>query len=234
MDSTSGVNTLQTTFNQCLLRLVWVGAKALGVATSPLLRWLGIAPIYATATTARTRAFFKAPTLNTCIRDQVRQPSRMRPNNWTSMTVLRLDRFARASAELAFQNERVPPACRSLQPRVASNLVEATVWDRFETSSSACTNTWSIYSYASYVGNPLPQYGTGIPAGAVAGLHIMIQFRTRVLPTAHRLARIHAMHGRFLHHCHARGGDEPKSIEHILLECPRWERHRRNFGTLAP
>jgi hypothetical protein len=24
------------------------------------------------------------------------------------------------------------------------------------------------------------------------------------------------------------------SIEHILLECPRWECHRRNFGTLAP
>jgi hypothetical protein len=42
-------------------------------------------------------------------------------------------------------------------------------------------------------GNPLPEYGTGIPAGAVAGLHIMIQFRTRVFPTARRLARIHAM-----------------------------------------
>jgi hypothetical protein len=40
---------------------------------------------------------------------------------------------------------------------------------------------------------------------------------------------------RFLHHCHARGGDVPESIEHILLECPRWEYHyRRNFGALAP
>jgi hypothetical protein len=39
---------------------------------------------------------------------------------------------------------------------------------------------------------------------------------------------------RFLHHCHACGGDVPESIEHILRECPRWECHCRNFGTLAP
>ena len=30
------------------------------------------------------------------------------------------------------------------------------------------------------------------------------------------------------------GYDVPESIEHILLECPRWEYHRRNFGALAP
>jgi hypothetical protein len=80
----------------------------------------------------------------------------------------------------------------------------------------------------------LPQYRTGISAGAVAWLHIIIQFRTRVFPTARRLARIHAMRERFLHHCLACGGDVPKSIEHILLECPRWEYHRRNFGALFP
>jgi hypothetical protein len=62
----------------------------------------------------------------------------------------------------------------------------------------------------------------------------MIEFRTRVFPIAHRLARIHAMPERFLRHCHACGGDVPESIEHILLECPRWECHSRNFGTLAP
>jgi hypothetical protein len=58
----------------------------------------------------------------------------------------------------------------------------------------------------------------------------MIQFRTRVLPTA----RIHAMHQRFPHHCHAGGGDVPKSMDNILLEYPRLEDHRRSFGTLAP
>jgi hypothetical protein len=108
-----------------------------------------------------------------------------------------LDRFARASAEVA-QNVRVPPALRSLQPRVACNLViKAAIWGRFETSSSACANTWVVYSHASYVGNPLPQYGTGIPARAVVGLHIMIQFRTRVFPAARRLARIYAIPKRF-------------------------------------
>jgi hypothetical protein len=42
---------------------------------------------------------------------------------------------------------------------------------------------------------------------------------------------------RYLHLCPARGGDVPESIllesEHILLECPCWECHRRSFGTLA-
>jgi hypothetical protein len=74
----------------------------------------------------------------------------------------------------------------------------------------------------------------GIPAGAVAGLHIMTQFRTREFPTTRRLARIHAMFERFLHHCPACGGDVHESIEHTMLECPRWECHRRNFWTLAP
>jgi ADP-ribose pyrophosphatase YjhB (NUDIX family) len=64
-----------------------VSAKAHGVARTSLLRELGIAPIEAMATTARTRAFLKAPTLNTCISDLVRQPSRVRPDNWTSGTV---------------------------------------------------------------------------------------------------------------------------------------------------
>jgi hypothetical protein len=185
------------------------------------------------AAAARTRAFLTAPTLDTCISHIVRQPSRMRQNTLTSRTLRWLDRFAKASAELT-QNVRFPPACMSLQPRVATNLVKATVWGRFETSLSTCTIMWSIYSHASYVGNPLPQYGTGIPAGAIAGLHIMIQFRTRTFPTARLPARIHAMPKRFLHHCLACGGDVPESIEHILLECPRWECHRRNFGTLAP
>jgi hypothetical protein len=62
----------------------------------------------------------------------------------------------------------------------------------------------------------------------------MIQFRTRIFPTTHRLARIHAMPKRFLRDCLVCGGDVPESIEHSLLECPRWECHRRNFGTLAP
>jgi hypothetical protein len=61
----------------------------------------------------------------------------------------------------------------------------------------------------------------------------MIQFRTRVFPIARRLARIHAMLERFLHHCFACGRDVPESIEHILLECPSWEYHRYNFGALA-
>ena len=43
-------------------------------------------------------------------------------------------------------------------------------------------------------------------------LHIIIQFRNRVFPTARRLARIRAMLERFLHHCHACGKDVLESI----------------------
>jgi hypothetical protein len=55
-------------------------------------------------------------------------------------------------------------------------------------------------------------------------------------PTARRLVRIHIVHGRLLHQCLACGGDVhivPKFIEYILLSCPCWECHRRNFGTLV-
>jgi hypothetical protein len=73
MDWTSNVNRLQTILNQCLRRLVGVGAKAPGVATTPLLRELGTSPIEATAATARTRAFLKSHTLDTCKSDMVGQ-----------------------------------------------------------------------------------------------------------------------------------------------------------------
>jgi hypothetical protein len=76
---------------------------------SPLLRELGTTPVEATEAAARTRAFLKVPTLNTCISDLVGQPSRMRPNTWTFGTVRLLGRFARASSKLA-QYARVPPA----------------------------------------------------------------------------------------------------------------------------
>jgi hypothetical protein len=80
----------------------------------------------------------------------------------------------------------------------------------------------------------LPQYGTGIPAVAVAWIHIiMIHFFTHVFSTTRRLARIHAMLEPFSHLCPACGGDVLESIEHILHECPRWECHRRMFWTLA-
>jgi hypothetical protein len=119
----------------------------------------------------------------------VDQPSRMRPNALTYGTVHWRDRFAKASAELA-QGVRLPHSWKSLQPGVASNLVKEAVWDRFEASSLECINTRSISSHAE---NPLPQYGTGTHAGAIAGLHIIIQFHKRVFPTTRRLPRIYAM-----------------------------------------
>jgi hypothetical protein len=57
----------------------------------------------------------------------------------------------------------------------------------------------------------------------------MIHFCTRGFSTARRLARIHAMLERFFHLCPACGGDVLEYIEHILLECPRWECRRRMF-----
>jgi hypothetical protein len=69
--------------------------------------------------------------------------------------------------------------------------------------------------------------------GAVSGLYIMIQFRTGVFPTTRRLARIQAMLAHFLHRCLACGGDVHEFVKHSMRECPRWECHRRHFGTLA-
>jgi len=234
MDRTSGANKLQTVLNQCLRCLIGVGKNSPGVATAPMMRELDIAPIEATAAAARARAFLKASDLNTCITHLVDQPSRARPNTWTSGTVRWLDRLARANVGLA-EGAHLPLEWRSLAARDAAKLVKASVWARYESSVSlARNNTWGIYVQASYASNPLPQYGVGVPAGVVAGLHIMIQLRTRVFPTARRLARIHAMPERFLEHCPACGGGESETIEHMLVECPRWGYHRHNFGLLVP
>jgi hypothetical protein len=55
----------------------WLDAKTPRVATAPLLWKLGImAPIDATAASARTRASLKVPNLNSCIHDVVGRPSR--------------------------------------------------------------------------------------------------------------------------------------------------------------
>jgi hypothetical protein len=134
MDSTSGVKILQPVLNQCLRRQVRVGAKCpWGGHSAAIAGAINIVPIEETASTARTKVFVKASTLNMCMSDRVGQPSRMRPNIGKSGTVRWLDRFTRATAELA-QGVRVPHTWRSLQPRVASNLVKAAVWGRVDTS----------------------------------------------------------------------------------------------------
>jgi hypothetical protein len=107
VDLTSGVNRLQTILNQCLRRLVGVGEKAPWVVTTPLVWELGLAPIEAMAVAARSGAFLKAPILNTCISKLISQPSPMCLSTWTSRTLRWVDRFARASTELA-QGVRVP------------------------------------------------------------------------------------------------------------------------------
>jgi hypothetical protein len=99
-----------------------VSAKAPLVATTLLLRELGIAHIME-ATAARTRAFLYGLNLNIWRSDMVGQPSRRRHNTWTFPTVRWLDRFARASAELA-QGILVPHAWKSLQSRYAYTLVK--------------------------------------------------------------------------------------------------------------
>jgi hypothetical protein len=59
----------------------------------------------------------------------------------------------------------------------------------------------------------------GNSAGVVSKLHIIIHFRTRVFSIADRLANIHAMLERFLHHHHPPcGGDVLESIERIKLD----------------
>ena len=92
----------------------------------------------------------------------------------------------------------------------------------------------SVYAQSAYASNPLPQYGTGVPAHAVPGLHLMIQLRTRAFPTVRRLARIHVLPERFLEFCPACGGHVSESVEHLLVECPRWECHRRVLAVSAP
>jgi hypothetical protein len=80
---------------------------------------------------------------------------------------------------------------------------------------------------------PIATTRHGHSRGGRCGVTHYDSLRTRVFPTARRLARIHAMPERFFHHCPASGGDVPKYVEHIVLECPRWECHCRNFGTLV-
>jgi hypothetical protein len=93
------------------------------VATTHLLRELGIASREATAAAATNRAFLKAPTPITCRSDMVNQPSRMRLHTLTYGTGRWLDRLVRASAVLA-KCVRSTHACRYLQPCDASIMVK--------------------------------------------------------------------------------------------------------------
>jgi hypothetical protein len=88
-----------------------------------------------------------------------------------------------------------------------------------------------LYSHAAYIGNPLPQYRTEIPAGPLHGYTLWFNFvrvyfpLPVVLPAFMPCLDVLSM---IVPH-----GDALESIEHIMLECPRWECHCRDFGTLA-
>ena len=182
------------------------------------MRELGFAPIEANAAAARPRAFLKAASLQTFINLLVGEPSRVRPNTWTSGTGRWLDRFVRTSEQGLPPDVQIPREWRTtLACKDAKKLVKASVWARSEATAATCTTAMSVYAQSTYASNPLPQHGTGVPSHAVPGLHLMIQLRTRAFPTVRRLARIHVLPERLLEFCPACGGHVSESMEHLLV-----------------
>ena len=231
MNSSCGVNRAQTALNQAARRLIGVGRNAPGVACSPILRELGVAPIEAIAAGARARAFIKAQSLGTYISHLARQPFRSRHVVWSSGTVRWMNRWARQAASDGEWEQSGP--WEDWEPRDAAARVRSSVWSRFETSGST-PRSWLLYNEAGCAENPLLRYSSMVDASALPGLVVMAQLRTRVFPTVRHLASVRALPQRFLEFCPICGRDVPESVPHMLWECSRWEHVRRNLDEAAP
>jgi len=113
-------------------------------------------------------------------------------------------------------------------PRKLRDVLLEAVWKREE--RAMCSPTATRYLNARYDLNPLtsqPQFG-GDPR-LIRGIQTIIQCRVGGFWTAEKLARRKLLNTQYLSVCPCCRRQEVESIQHILLECPRWELGRQRM-----
>ena len=174
----------------------------------------GIPPISAIVAGARVRAMKKFPQLQTIIADLMRSPPRCSLHTWLTGTIWWVKRFCGEAAT-------------ELDPRIASEMVKACVWNRFNVASKSKTCKF-------YLDNGLVKtckylaFATHNPI-ITRGIYWLCRLRVGAVWYANRLAAIGYIDQQFRNQCPFCNMVGKETPEHLLLVCNRWRQYREEY-----
>lgn len=197
-----------------LLRL---SAKSSLVSPAALGLEFNVAPITALVCAARTRALLKFPRLRSTISLLLANVPKCKKRTWVTGSLMWLKRFCPGALG------------EGLHAEDGARVVKTAVWRRWVVAKGGRTAR-RFRDRGMVTSNCYLSVGTRLPQFANA-LQWLCRFRLGAFWTAHRLAVIKYLPPRYLTVCPCCEGVLAKgeSIEHLLVDCPRWESLRRDY-----
>jgi hypothetical protein len=208
---------LQTLINKAIR---WVAgfSSTSRVSTEALQVELGIPPVYASAAARRARAFVKYPTLRTWVADLCLTGQNSARRTWHTAAGAWLRRY------------KVDKEARSVDPKVWYRETLRSTWERKSTLNKS--RGWRMYQARAFgkTSKALLRMSAHHPRLSL-GISVLVQCRTETLWTSRRLARAGLLAVDYLSSCLfcGRNIDCGETVEHYMLDCPRWLSEREEF-----
>lgn len=183
----------------------------LSVASVPLEMELGISSVFSTVSRMKARALFKFPSLSTVIAHLCNGTVRARKQTWLSGGQRWLIKANGSSGEV-----------------LSSKKVQD--WCDYQCRAGDKTRGMTWYVNGGFGGTRgyLRRYAK-LNLLLDVGLCGLIAARCGGLLTGERAASLGMIKSRFRSQCCSCFGKTPETLEHLLVDCPRWEEERKLF-----
>jgi hypothetical protein len=216
------VAVLQRVLNRAIRLCVGASMTASWVPIEPLMSELGIEPIHVTASKRRARAFLKYRSMNSWISQMINNPARQRKRTWVSLTKAWMKGLhARDEDGVMVAEPSSELVCTEMLKGIAEKMREKGSWGGklYQRWGLQRTNKWYKVAWK------YPQWSWG----AI----MLLRCRLNCYWDAAKLARakiIDAAYGSMCPMCGDAGRAE--TVEHILLECSKWDNYRSDIQPL--
>ena len=224
---------MQVFLNRTSRMMLGISANAT-VSNTALWREIGIPPICAQATARRARALQKARKLSTWVSTLVETPFKSRYWTWVTGTNRWMKRYGQSLTgwlkekpkEMAMDNGQ---GWKRLPPKSLCRVMVEAVWRREERVTRS--RSGDRYLNANFDLNPLTTAQAGGYPMLTRGLGLIVKCRVGGFWPASRLAKRGLIHTQYLTVCPCCKRQDPETLQHVLLDCPRWEVGRRQLMT---
>jgi exonuclease III len=211
-------NLAQSRLNIAMRMIVGVNAVS---ASLPLWMELGIRPICAIAAGRRARALLKCRMLRSWVQDLERLPFISRRWTWLNGAISWMHRHSGVEQWEFVEDPRLLK--KAVEDRIASRETEIRLRD-----GRMHSETTRFYVNADFTATRLWSASTGFDVRLQVGYILLLRARINMLYLGPQLAAAGKIPERYSEVCPCcrLRFDGGETMEHLFLECQRWERHR--------
>jgi len=215
---------VQVFLNQAMRAMAGVSRQS-PVSNVALWREFRVPPICASAAARRARAWKKCAGSRTWMGKMAVHRLVARKRTWWSGAKTWIARYVGRLTEEAGMDG----AWERMEPKDMAQHVQAVVWQREERRSQFRGQTAQRYLRYKMQDRPVYRVGGSHHPSMTLGLNTIVKCRIGGLWTASRLARHGLIDRRYMNVCPCCNRGSPEDLFHLLWECPRWERPRREW-----